>query len=133
MIVMKELISIQNCYWNILLFLYGALLIPSIHKYLCNIIEYRSILSVSLCDILFKLFLEAPDDIACFHYNPTNPNIIAGGCMNGQVSQICNILLPIAMYTYYRLLFGTFQHMRNNLCPIKVHPLVTIGVLLLIW
>ena len=32
-----------------------------------------------------QLFLEAPDDILCFKFCPTNPNIIAGGCINGQV------------------------------------------------
>jgi len=33
-----------------------------------------------------QLFLEAPDAIGCFRYNPTNPAIIAGGCVNGQVT-----------------------------------------------
>lgn len=31
------------------------------------------------------LFLEAPEDIVCFKFNPSNPNLIAGGCINGQV------------------------------------------------
>ena len=34
---------------------------------------------------MFQLLLEAPDDIYCFKFNPTDPNIIAGGCLNGQV------------------------------------------------
>lgn len=29
--------------------------------------------------------LEAPDDIFSFAFNPIDPNIIAGGCINGQV------------------------------------------------
>lgn len=29
--------------------------------------------------------LESPDDIFCFQFCPTDPNIIAGGCINGQV------------------------------------------------
>lgn len=29
--------------------------------------------------------LEAPDDIFCFKFNPSDPNIIAGGCINGQI------------------------------------------------
>ncbi|CAJ0953911.1 unnamed protein product [Ranitomeya imitator] len=29
--------------------------------------------------------LECPDDIYCFQFCPSDPNIIAGGCMNGQV------------------------------------------------
>jgi len=31
------------------------------------------------------LLLEAPDDIMSFQFNPSNTNIIAGGCINGQV------------------------------------------------
>ena len=34
---------------------------------------------------LLQLLLEAPDDILCFKFMPTDPNIIAGGCINGQV------------------------------------------------
>jgi WD40 repeat protein len=29
--------------------------------------------------------LEAPDDIQCFQFSPTDPHVIAGGCINGQV------------------------------------------------
>ncbi|KAF6346020.1 hypothetical protein mRhiFer1_018328 [Rhinolophus ferrumequinum] len=32
-----------------------------------------------------QLMLESPDDIFCFKFCPTNPNIIAGGCINGQI------------------------------------------------
>ncbi|CAF3614114.1 unnamed protein product [Adineta steineri] len=32
-----------------------------------------------------KLYLEAPDDIQCFQFSPTDPHVIAGGCVNGQV------------------------------------------------
>jgi WD40 repeat protein len=32
-----------------------------------------------------QLMLEAPDDIFTFQFNPSNPNHIAGGCLNGQV------------------------------------------------
>ncbi|CAH8459503.1 unnamed protein product [Schistosoma curassoni] len=32
-----------------------------------------------------QLLLHAPDDIMCFQFNPTSPNYIAGGCINGQV------------------------------------------------
>ncbi|CAL8094691.1 unnamed protein product [Calicophoron daubneyi] len=32
-----------------------------------------------------QLLLEAPEDIICFKFNPTDPNIVAGGCFNGQV------------------------------------------------
>ncbi|XP_040843173.1 dynein intermediate chain 3, axonemal [Ochotona curzoniae] len=32
-----------------------------------------------------QLMLESPDDIFCFQFCPSDPNIIAGGCINGQV------------------------------------------------
>ncbi|KAE8609374.1 hypothetical protein XENTR_v10011791 [Xenopus tropicalis] len=32
-----------------------------------------------------QLMLECPDDIYCFQFCPSDPNIIAGGCFNGQV------------------------------------------------
>ncbi|KAJ3141403.1 WD repeat-containing protein 63 [Physocladia obscura] len=32
-----------------------------------------------------QLILEAPEDINCFQFNPSDPNFIAGGCVNGQV------------------------------------------------
>ena len=36
----------------------------------------------------FQALLEAPDDIFSFKFNPSDPNIIAGGCINGQVSAV---------------------------------------------
>lgn len=32
-----------------------------------------------------QLFLEAPDDVLCFKFNPSNPNLIVAGCTNGQI------------------------------------------------
>ncbi|XP_075615941.1 dynein axonemal intermediate chain 3 isoform X3 [Balearica regulorum gibbericeps] len=32
-----------------------------------------------------QLILECPEDVYCFQFNPSDPNIIAGGCINGQV------------------------------------------------
>ncbi|XP_056305532.1 dynein axonemal intermediate chain 3 [Danio aesculapii] len=32
-----------------------------------------------------QLQLECPDDVLCFQFSPSDHNIIAGGCMNGQV------------------------------------------------
>ncbi|KAI9089425.1 WD40-repeat-containing domain protein [Phlyctochytrium arcticum] len=32
-----------------------------------------------------QLILEAPEDVLSFQFNPNDPNIIAGGCINGQV------------------------------------------------
>ncbi|XP_016076111.1 PREDICTED: WD repeat-containing protein 63 [Miniopterus natalensis] len=32
-----------------------------------------------------QLMLESPDDIFCFKFCPSDPNIIAGGCLNGQI------------------------------------------------
>ncbi|XP_012553598.1 dynein axonemal intermediate chain 3 isoform X1 [Hydra vulgaris] len=31
------------------------------------------------------LLLESPTNVLCFKFNPTNPNIIAAGCINGQI------------------------------------------------
>uniref|UniRef100_A0A7M6DQP7 WD repeat-containing protein 63 n=3 Tax=Clytia hemisphaerica TaxID=252671 RepID=A0A7M6DQP7_9CNID len=31
------------------------------------------------------LLLEAPDDILCFKFNPSDPNIVCAGCFNGQI------------------------------------------------
>ena len=35
--------------------------------------------------LYFQLLLEAPDDIHAFQFSPSDPNIIAGGCQNGQL------------------------------------------------
>ncbi|XP_064003990.1 dynein axonemal intermediate chain 3 [Pogoniulus pusillus] len=32
-----------------------------------------------------QLMLECPEDIYCFQFSPSDPNIIAGGCINGQI------------------------------------------------
>ncbi|XP_036377329.1 dynein intermediate chain 3, axonemal [Megalops cyprinoides] len=32
-----------------------------------------------------QLVLECPDDVLCFEFCPSDPNVIVGGCMNGQV------------------------------------------------
>ncbi|NXJ80679.1 WDR63 protein, partial [Trogon melanurus] len=32
-----------------------------------------------------QLMLECPEDIYCFQFGPRDPNIIAGGCINGQI------------------------------------------------
>ena len=33
-----------------------------------------------------KLLLEAPDDVMCFKFCPSDPNMIIGGCFNGQIA-----------------------------------------------
>ncbi|KAM9324679.1 dynein axonemal intermediate chain 3 [Gastrophryne carolinensis] len=40
-----------------------------------------------------QLMLECPDDIYCFRFCPSDPSIIAGGCINGQV-----VLWDISVY-----------------------------------
>jgi WD40 repeat protein len=52
-----------------------------------------------------QLFLEAPEDILCFKFNPSNPNLIAGGCINGQVYRFISSTACIILS--YRLSFGT--------------------------
>lgn len=45
-----------------------------------------------LCNVGFlcflQLLLECPDDIFAFEFCPSDPNIIVGGCMNGQVQTL---------------------------------------------
>lgn len=51
-------------------------------------LELRLIYIVFLLVIDFQALLEAPDDIFSFKFNPSDPNIIAGGCINGQVTSL---------------------------------------------
>lgn len=51
-----------------------------------NLMTHSLILIWSFADPIHPLLLlEAPDDIMCFKFNPSDPNIICGGCINGQV------------------------------------------------
>ncbi|KFP24790.1 WD repeat-containing protein 63, partial [Colius striatus] len=38
-----------------------------------------------------QLMLECPEDIHCFQFSPSDPNVIAGGCINGQVVVLLDI------------------------------------------
>lgn len=38
-----------------------------------------------------QLLLEAPEDILAFEFCPSDPNIIAGGCINGQVLTLTDL------------------------------------------
>lgn len=50
------------------------------------ILKPSLILIWSLSDPIHpQLMLECPDDIFCFRFCPSDPSIIAGGCINGQV------------------------------------------------
>uniref|UniRef100_A0A8C5IJU5 WD repeat domain 63 n=1 Tax=Junco hyemalis TaxID=40217 RepID=A0A8C5IJU5_JUNHY len=44
-----------------------------------------------------QLVLKAPEDIYCFQFSPSNPNFIAGGCVDGQVFQSLKIKLHISV------------------------------------
>lgn len=35
--------------------------------------------------LCLQLLLEGPDDILAFEFCPSDPNIVVGGCINGQV------------------------------------------------
>ncbi|KAM5148884.1 dynein axonemal intermediate chain 3 [Mantella aurantiaca] len=62
------------------------------------ILKPSLILIWSLSDPIHpQLMLECPDDIYCFRFCPSDPSIIAGGCINGQV-----VLWDISAY-YERL------------------------------
>ncbi|NWI50354.1 WDR63 protein, partial [Calyptomena viridis] len=51
-----------------------------------SLLHQSVILFWSLSDpIRPQLVLECPEDIYCFQFSPSDPNMIAGGCINGQV------------------------------------------------
>ncbi|KAM4773279.1 dynein axonemal intermediate chain 3 isoform 2-T4 [Cyanocitta cristata] len=51
-----------------------------------SLLHQSVILLLSFFDpICLQLVLKAPEDICCFHFSPSDPNIIAGGCVDGQV------------------------------------------------
>ncbi|NWX57933.1 WDR63 protein, partial [Promerops cafer] len=51
-----------------------------------SLLHQSVILLWSLFDPLcLQLVLKAPEDIYCFQFSPSDPNIIAGGCVDGQV------------------------------------------------
>ncbi|NWW78384.1 WDR63 protein, partial [Climacteris rufus] len=51
-----------------------------------SLLHQSVILFWSLLDpICPQLILKAPEDIYCFQFRPSDPNVIAGGCANGQV------------------------------------------------
>ena len=50
-----------------------------------TVVDRKFVNSPNFLSNLLQILLEGPDDISCFKFNPTNPNIIAGGCINGQL------------------------------------------------
>ncbi|NXS49840.1 WDR63 protein, partial [Balaeniceps rex] len=51
-----------------------------------SLLQQPAILFWSFFDPIHpQLMLECPEDIYCFQFSPSDPNIIAGGCINGQV------------------------------------------------
>ncbi|XP_041339298.1 dynein intermediate chain 3, axonemal [Pyrgilauda ruficollis] len=51
-----------------------------------SLLHQSVVLFWSLFDPLcLQLVLKAPEDICCFQFSPSDPNIIAGGCVDGQV------------------------------------------------
>ncbi|NWI36708.1 WDR63 protein, partial [Picathartes gymnocephalus] len=56
-----------------------------------------------------QLVLKAPEDIYCFQFSPSDPNIIAGGCVDGQVFRS----LKIKLHNY---IFSSSIKIRVNRC-----------------
>ncbi|NWV36559.1 WDR63 protein, partial [Grantiella picta] len=51
-----------------------------------SLLHHSVILLWSFFDpICPQLILTAPEDIYCFEFSPSDPNVIAGGCVNGQI------------------------------------------------
>ncbi|XP_071984574.1 dynein axonemal intermediate chain 3 [Engystomops pustulosus] len=62
-----------------------------------------------------QLMLDCPDDIYCFQFCPSDPNIIAGGCINGQV-----VLWDIS--AYYELLTAKNGVSKNTTSKATLKP-----------
>uniref|UniRef100_A0A670YA64 Dynein axonemal intermediate chain 3 n=1 Tax=Pseudonaja textilis TaxID=8673 RepID=A0A670YA64_PSETE len=50
-----------------------------------------------------QLMLECPEDVYCFEFSPNDPNIIVGGCLNGQVSNWIYTLLCLFLSLFLSL------------------------------
>lgn len=81
--------------------------------------SYRLLLSPSLIliwsftdPIQPQLLLQAPEDIYCFQFNPSDTNIVAGGCINGQI-----VLWDISQYANRLKLPKTAQKKNNVYLP----------------
>lgn len=69
--------------------------------------------------------MEAPHEVVAFQYNPSNPNIVAGGCYNGQVrhcpSFCClKLLLHIVQLAVRTVLYTSHSWgntVRHSSCP----------------
>lgn len=51
-----------------------------------------------------QLVLECPDDILAFEFCPSDPNIIVGGCINGQVNETLNEQIkcyPVIIFIHF--------------------------------
>ena len=69
--------------------------------------------------------LESPDDIFCFQFCPTDPNIIAGGCINGQVhlGYIFQLFINLGRILLY-ILTGYFFELKGSIQQRKGMPIV---------
>uniref|UniRef100_A0A8D0FI05 Dynein axonemal intermediate chain 3 n=1 Tax=Strix occidentalis caurina TaxID=311401 RepID=A0A8D0FI05_STROC len=67
-----------------------------------SLMQQPVILFLSFSDPIHpQLMLECPEDIYCFQFCPSDPNIIAGGCINGQVLILClRIEVDISVFSY---------------------------------
>ncbi|NXP05918.1 WDR63 protein, partial [Thinocorus orbignyianus] len=51
-----------------------------------SVLQQSVILFLSFSDTIHpQLMLECPEDIYCFQFSPSDPNIIVAGCINGQI------------------------------------------------
>lgn len=86
----------NHCYTS-QLFFSGVFLTLSASRYLIRTLKYakysNNMRTNKWCDCIsqlpcfssLQLVLKAPEDIYCFQFSPSDPNMIAGGCVNGQV------------------------------------------------
>lgn len=75
--------------------------------YCTQVSVIRSVYVQSVVHFLFvfhflfflQFLLECPDDILAFQFSPSNPNIIVGGCLNGQVIFVFLFHLSCLLYS----------------------------------
>uniref|UniRef100_A0A3B3ZN58 Uncharacterized protein n=1 Tax=Periophthalmus magnuspinnatus TaxID=409849 RepID=A0A3B3ZN58_9GOBI len=67
-----------------------------------------------------QLLLESPDDILVFEFSPSDPNIIAGGCVNGQL-----VLWDISAYVTHLLGIQPGGRKGSNETPVVRHSAVS--------
>ena len=68
--------------------------------------------------VFLQLLLECPDDIFAFEFCPSDPNIIVGGCVNGQVRTFDSTLY--FCFAAFSLVVFVPYYILNDLFPLSL-------------